>query len=391
MLQRGAGATAPGDAARDRMRSRIFAEFEPPTQASQAVPTSQTTQAVSAPGVPPTQRPSPVPRTPVTTPATADPEPGITHRTVIPAPKRAGHVTGTKGRLLIALGATFCLVLALSGMTLLLSRNALPGDPLYAVRRTVESATLGLTVGDDSKGTKHLEYAADRIGDIESLATRYPDPADSPVGDYLTAFADFDSDAGAGTADLTAYATSHAMGGLTTLRDWAAQQSGRIEVVEPRLPTAARQTATASVGLLARIATRASALLARDNCYTITSGRGDALGELPATGPCDSGPGSTSSQPGHSGGAVDGTTAPAQVPTPDGAVPQTPPDERAAGLAVTSTTFPTPPVYAPPGRDTQGATPTTTQPSGTIAVPLPLPGLTLPPLLPGLPGIKIGQ
>ncbi|HEY0808385.1 MAG TPA: DUF5667 domain-containing protein, partial [Pseudonocardiaceae bacterium] len=183
MLRRNADATAPDIAARDRMRATVLAGLAAPV------------------------RPSPVPRTAPAKPA------------------KAARVTGTRGRMAIALGAAFCLVLALSGMTLLLSRNALPGDPLYAVRRTVESASLGMTSGDDAKGRKHLEFAAARIGDIETLAARYPDLANSPVGDYLTAFADFDSDTKAGAATLTGYATNNGSTALSALRAWAGQQA----------------------------------------------------------------------------------------------------------------------------------------------------------------------
>jgi hypothetical protein len=319
----------------------------------------------------PQARPSPVPRT-------------------IPAPR--GRVTGTRGRLVIALGAAFCLVLALSGMTLLLARNALPGDPLYAVRRTVESATLGLTSGGDAKGHKHLEFAADRIGDIETLAGRYPDLANSPVGDYLTAFADFDSDAGAGTADLTGYATGNGPADLTVLRTWAGQQAARIKLVAPRLPTAARTRSAQSLALLDRITQRANALLARDSCYTITSGATDDLGVLPATGPCDRVPGSQSRHVGDTTTPPAGATLPAQVP----AAPQTRSSGATAvtGLAapnVPATTFATPPVVPPPVVGVPPVVPPITTPPITITLPLPLPALTVPPLLPGLPALRIGD
>jgi Domain of unknown function (DUF5667) len=348
MLGHTAAATAPDDAARERMRAKVLAEL--------AVPQA---------------RPSPVPR-------------------AIPAPR--GRVTGTRGRLVIALGAAFCLVLALSGMTLLLARNALPGDPLYAVRRTVESAALGLTSGGDAKGHKHLEFAADRIGDIEALAGRYPDLANSPVGDYLTAFADFDSDAGAGTADLTGYATGNGPADLTVLRTWAGQQATRIKLVSPRLPTAARTRSAQSLALLDRITQRATALLARDSCYTITSGATDDLGVLPATGPCDQVPGSPSRHVGDTATPPAGTTLPAQVPAP----PQT---RSGAATAVTSpavpnvppTTFTTPPVVPPPVVGVPPVVPPITTPPITITVPLPLPVLHVPPLLPGLPALRIGD
>jgi hypothetical protein len=350
MLRRTAPATAPDTDTAARMRAKVLAEL--------AIP------AV---------RPSPVPR--------------------VPAPARPrGRVTGTRGRLVIALGAAFCLVLALSGMTLLLARNALPGDPLYAVRRTVESATLGLTVGDDAKGRKHLEFAADRVGDIESLVARYPDLTNSPVGDYLTAFADFDSDATAGAADLTGYAAANGPAELTMLRDWANQQASRIKQLEPGLPGAARDRAGQSIALLGRITQRATALLARNSCYTITSGATDGLGVLPATGPCDQVPGTTR-RGGGPGSTPAGGTRSAQVPgasaNTDSAAATSQPATR---LGPTPTTFPAPPAFPPPILTTPPAVPpTTTQPPITITLPLPLPGLNIPALLPGLPTVHIGQ
>jgi hypothetical protein len=324
---------------------------------------------------------------------------------VAPTPKRATtdrppqataatgpgrRVTGTRGRLTIALGAAFCLVVALSGMTLLLSRHALPGDALYGVRRTVESASLGLTSGDDAKGRKYLEFAADRIGDIESLAARYPDRTDSPVGDYLTAFTDFGADARAGTADLTAYATNHGDGVLTTLRTWAPQQADRIRKVEPVLPTAAAQQATATITLLDRIVARATAIAARNDCYTITQGGSDDLGVLPATGPCDHGPGTQESV----GGAAATRLTQPQVPTTQPAEAGTGTARRAPVAPRDTTEFATPPLVAPPVEPVAptGVVPTTVPgvPS-TVHVPLPLPGIQVPPLLPGLPGLRIGR
>lgn len=360
MLRRGADATAPDDAARARMRAKVLGQLAEQSPA-------------------PATRPSPVPRTP-----SRPPKPSGSTR-----PGR-GRVTGTRGRLAIALGAAFCLVVALSGMTLLLSRHALPGDALYGVRRTVESASLGLTSGDNGKGVKHLEYAADRIGDIETLAARFPDPADSPVGDYLTAFADFDADARAGTADLTSYATDHGDGVLTTLRTWATQQADRITQVEPRLPEAASARAARSVTLIDRIIQRANAIAARDSCYTITSGGTDDLGVLPATGRCDTAPNASASNPVPSPAA--GSTAFGQAPTVTDVPP--PGGTRNAVQPTGTTNFPIPPpVLAPPILGTAPATvePTTTAPAGTVTIPLPLPVLHLPPLLPGLPGIRIGQ
>lgn len=354
MLRRTTEATAPDDAARERMRAKVLAEL----------------------AVPEPVRPSPVPRTaPATRPARS---------------ARSARVTGTRGRLVIALGAAFCLVLALSGMTLLLSRDALPGDPLYAVRRTVESATLGFISGDDAKGQKHLEFAADRVGDIESLAARYPDPANSPVGDYLTAFADFDSDASAGSVDLTGYASDHGPADLTLLRNWAAQQAQRIQHVEPKLPAAARDRAGQSLALLSGIEQRAAALLARTTCYTVTSGASDDLGVLPATGRCDQRPGFAPQHVGTTQPTGSGNAQPDQVQGRAGTTGTPPTPTAARDLPVTPTTFVVPPVAPPPVGTSRPVVPP--PPSGlpTITLPIPLPGLNVPALLPGLPAVRIG-
>lgn len=344
MLRHNADATAPDDAARGRMRAKVLAELATPEPI----------------------RPSPVPRTAPAKPA------------------KTSRVTGPRGRLTIALGAAFCLVLALSGMTLLLSRGALPGDPLYAVRRTVESASVGLTSGEDARGRKHLEFAANRIGDIETLAGRYPDLANSPVGDYLTAFADFDSDTRSGTATLTGYATNNGPTALHALSDWAGQQADRITRVEPKLPTPVRTRAGQSVALLGRVTERANALLARNSCYTITSGATDDLGVLPASGPCDQVPGTAAQRVGGGQQATTGGTLPAQVPVRPGATgSNTTPTSAVAPLGPTPTNFPTVPIVPAPVVTTQPFVPPVTTPT----LPLRLPTLNLP----GLPGLRFGS
>lgn len=352
----------PDAEARDRMRARV-------RYGVATMPASKTTWPRLA------RKPSP---TPVTEAAPA--------RTPKPAPTI--RATSPRGRFLIAVGAAFCLVLALCGMTMLLSQSALPGDPLYGVRRTVQSAALELTMGTEAKGLKHLQYAGDSLAGLASLAQRYPDPAGAPVGDYLTGFNDFDADAAAGSADITGYATSNSPAALTTLYGWAATQQPRITALTSALPAQARAGATASLALLARIQQRAAQLLARTDCYTVTSGATDDLGALPATGPCDVVPGT----PGLILPSPGTTSRPAQTPNyqiasgTDAANQAGPPATLAPTNAATFTPPPTanipvttpPPVTIPPSTGT------------TITIPLPLPLGSLPPVLPGLPGIKLG-
>jgi hypothetical protein len=231
-------------------------------------------------------------------------------------------VSGARGRFAVAAVAVLALVGSLAGMSLLLARDALPGDALYGVKRTAEAAELGLTFGDEGKALKHLEFASARVSEIETLARRYTDRDSAPVGGYLTALTDFDKDAAAGSRQLIALATTSDGRQLDSLSAWAEQQSSRLTAVSPQLPSAARNRGTASLELLGKIATRASALYKRMDCYQITSGSADDVGALPASGACDQRPGSRPSPnaPGSEPGSADASVAPTGQ-APGGAQP----------------------------------------------------------------------
>jgi hypothetical protein len=285
------------------------------------------------------------------------------------------------------------LVFSLAGMSLLLARDALPGDALYGIKRTAEAASLGLTFGDESKALKHLEFASARVTEIETLAQRYPNPSDAPVGGYLTALSDFDNDASAGSRQLVALATRNDGRQLESLRAWAGQQADRLGAVATRLPGAARNRQGASLALLSKIETRADALLTRMQCYQITTGSFDDVGALPATGVCERVPGATvpPAVQGTEAGRVGPPAAPGVTSVPRSPLPPAAPPTTVPGVSLPGVTLPNPPSGAsqPGATPPPGSPPTPGQPP-TIVIPLPLPTVEVPPLVPGLPGIRIG-
>lgn len=386
--------TAPTETERARIRARILRGLD----AQENEPAETVAAQVSGPAEPVTIQPSKATSTQPGKPAAVRVAPSR------PPGSRAGRAprgqratkrptgrsgepprasAGARARFAIASVAVLALIGSLAGMSLLLARDALPGDAFYGIKRTAEAASLGLTFGDEPRALKHLEFAAARVGEIETLARRYPDPQDAPVGGYLTALTDFDNDAAAGSRQLIALATSTDGSQLESLRTWAQQQASRLDGVTTRLPAAARNRQRTSLDLLDRITARSSALLTRMDCYQITSGSHDDIGALPATAPC----------------ATDsGTTVPSVPPGTDSSVqPSVPP---ATGGPVTPSEptpelpIPVPPVTlsTAPQSGRPGAAPTTPPVDPPeIAVPLPLPTVELPPLLPGLPGIRIGE
>ncbi|MGH3772288.1 MAG: DUF5667 domain-containing protein [Pseudonocardiaceae bacterium] len=193
-----------------------------------------------------------------------------------------------RGRLIVAAAAALCLLASLSGMSFLLSRDALPGDALYTVKRSAESAELGFTFGDQPKALKHLEFAGDRVSEIEIMANQADAAGTWSQGQakFLRALDDFDSDATAGARLLTGLALGGKPASLPALRSWAEQQKARLAALRAALPLRISARLDSTLGLLDRVVTRASALSMRSACVTITSGTRDDLGLVPAKDTC---------------------------------------------------------------------------------------------------------
>lgn len=268
---RDAGATiGPDAAARERMRTRMWAGID----AATAGTTSQATAAVTAGAETETPSRGRIPE-------------------VVPMPRRwvspddrGGRTRTRANNMLVALAAAACAVVIFGGITAVLSRGALPGETLYGVKRTAESATIGLTFNPASQGYEHLRFATNRVSDVESLAAR---PAATPdsLNQFVLALTDFDADATAGTVALTSLPAGTVAGAMGPLRDWSAQQSDRLHRIQERLPAIVHARVGESLDLLHKITLRANDLLARATCDAVTLSLTDALGPLPAVGACD--------------------------------------------------------------------------------------------------------
>ncbi|MFG1639436.1 DUF5667 domain-containing protein [Amycolatopsis sp. NPDC049252] len=274
--------------------------------------------------------------------------------------------------------AALFLVLLLSGLTLVLSRNALPGDALYAVKRAGETTTLNLTFGDQEKAKKHLEFATNRVTELGELAAEGASDAD-----YRTAYDDFASDLRAGVTQLTAVATSDGSGAqqLSDVRLWARNQAARLAAQQGALPAEAASVFGEAQTLLGKVQERTSGLVARLNCYQITTGKADDLGLLPATGECTQRPAPSSGGDPSSVPTAPSSDTATTTPAPTGT--QLPPSDATATAGTPAPTggLTPPPVFGQP--------PTTSRPPATSTSKAP-PLVSLPPLLPGLPPIIIG-
>ena len=142
--------------------------------------------------------------------ATADREGIGTEPT--PAPQIGGRraLVGSKrarGAVLVGLAAG---TLALSGMSAA-SSDAMPGDPLYGVKRSTESARLALAGSDVSRGQLYLGFARNRLAEAHSTGAR---------GQVLAGMLDdMDNETRNGTRLLTSAALNHRDRGALDLID----------------------------------------------------------------------------------------------------------------------------------------------------------------------------
>ncbi|SFA99495.1 hypothetical protein SAMN05216266_103153 [Amycolatopsis marina] len=340
---------------------------------------------------------APVPATTVTVLEAAAPADTAAEATVtVPRPRSPeAERERSKPRLPVLVAAAFCLVLALAGIGTTMSSDSLPGDVLYQVKRAQESASLQLTLDEGDRARKQLEYAGDRLVELALLAER-TEPGTGHEA-FRAALADFGTDARVGVAQLTAIATTTDGSQLDLLRNWVETQSDRLAELRAALPAEVAAHRAETAVLLREIDERATALSGRMNCYQITSGESDELGVLPSEQDCAARPGSRaggSATPTSVGPAAPGGDTDDQDPAPRDATlvgrqpttsasPDPAPHTSSAPARTTSTYVPREwlPAPAPTSVSRPRLPSAPTEPPAVVSVP---------PLLPEVPGTGIG-
>lgn len=194
--------------------------------------------------------------------AVVDDDPGLGSGRVEP---RSPSATGRPGRVAVLVGLAG--TLAVSG-TFAASSGAVPGDPLYGLKRSTENARLALAGSDISRGELYLEFARHRLTEVRTTGTALSGPFD-----------DMDNETRSGVR-LLLRAALHRHDGATLypVDDFVDAQRARLV----RLGDSAR--VLQSITLLDRIAARSATLRANLARGTDNS-RADDLGPLPPVCP----------------------------------------------------------------------------------------------------------
>jgi len=196
----------------------------------------------------------------------------------VPSPQRRG--------LLGISAAAALMVLAVTGGGAMFSQGALPGDSLYGVKQTTESALVGLTPGQGNKAQRQLDYAATRIDEVRQLNSEQV-PAGDRSTDISQALQGFNQQTAAGSRMWLASAGSGNSAELGALANWAQTQSQKLSALRTTMPSNAQPDADYSLRMLEDLRTRAQSLTNREGCDKVTSGDADQLGPLPAKGTCN--------------------------------------------------------------------------------------------------------
>jgi hypothetical protein len=150
------------------------------------------------------------------------PDPG---RVRNPKERRAAIAVGT----LALVGATTTLSVVAQG--------ALPGDVLYPLKRGIENAHAGISIGDDNKGDALLSNASTRLDEVADLARAGGDENADAISDTLDDFTQQATEASDHL--LAAYADNGDQSAITDLRSFTATSMRELADLDGKLPASA--------------------------------------------------------------------------------------------------------------------------------------------------------
>ncbi|HEU4425313.1 MAG TPA: DUF5667 domain-containing protein [Pilimelia sp.] len=206
-----------------------------------------------------------------------------TRRGAEPGPNRRPSRSRTRGAIVVGVAIG---VIAVSGISAA-SEDAVPGDPLYSVKRSSERAQLALSGSDVTRGQLHLRFARTRAGEATVLR-----PGD---GAYVGVLNDMDADTMRGVRLLTAIAVERRdRAALEVIDAFVTGQRASVDTLAGRVDGADRERTRRSLALLDAVDQRVDGLRATLSCDTPAAGT-DALGPKPRS--CATGAGTPGGEP----------------------------------------------------------------------------------------------
>lgn len=318
-----------------------------------------------------------------------------------PRDRRVSTGRGVRKRMAAVGSAAMVLMVALTSVGVLASRDAVPGDGLYALKRVAESASLALTFDDEAKARQQLGHATARLDEVERMLAR-PQAAAAPDPElFRSAILDFDAATSEGAQALLGGEDDvDAAADVADLRAWASEQAARLSGMRSVLPLTVLTDTDESIALLERLRGGTDDPQPPSSCPdSELTGQPGPTGQPGLTGQTglaspsdDCAPVATEATTPGSSGTTGSDPAPTTSGGPTGSATGVPDEEDEPPVLPDVT----PRGSSAPMTSSAGSGSTTTTPSTEperFEVPLPLPlmpPISLPPLAPGSPGVTIG-
>ncbi|WP_460660637.1 DUF5667 domain-containing protein [Kribbella swartbergensis] len=288
------------------------------------------------------------------------------------------------GRRIRLVASTAALVLLGGGIgSAAAAQQAMPGDTLYGMKRSIENVSTNVSVGDGSRGRRDLEHAMTRLSEVRELAESGGD-----VATINATLDDFSAQARKGVSRLVAsYQQDGDASSITAITQFITSARQALGELAPKLPPESLKSAVEALATIEQLAQHTTA--ACPKCEQPKPAKG--TGNQPAA-PNNATEPSTSANGGPSVGPSTKPTTGAGTlpkvtstpkPSPNPTIleePNTPPP----------TTLKTPPKPSSSSTPSATSTPTIvpTLPSATPSWPWPFPSLALPstPII-NIPGV----
>jgi len=165
---------------------------------------------------------------------------------------------GARERKLVAAAAAVLLIGGTASVATA-AQDALPGQALYPIKRSIERAQTEIASSPAGKGRTLLGQAGDRLAEVSGLLDRSP-VSDTEISGTLT---DFRTEARDGAALLLgSFRSSGDRSSVSTVRFFAARSLQRLEAMAHQAPDSSRPAFAAAAVTLRNLDAQASSLCA---------------------------------------------------------------------------------------------------------------------------------
>ena len=253
------------------------------------------------------------------------------------------------GRRIRLVASTAALVLLGGGIgSAAAAQQAMPGDTLYGMKRSIENVSTNVSVGDDSRGRRELQHAMTRLSEIDAMVENGGD-----VTTINSTLDDFSAQARKGVSRLVAsYQQDGDATSITVVTTFITSARQAIGELAPKLPPESLKAAVEALATIEQLAQHT----------TVACPKCDKPKPAKNTGPATTKPGSEPNEPGNA--------VPSTKPSAPSATPSTLPSKVPNTTILQEPTSEPTDLKTPPNPSDK---PTTT-PSGPTVPTLPTPG-----------------